>query len=226
MHSTLQSELHSSYWPLQAAKTSQVDSILHASRRREYLQSRGTTAPAPASSSMMWASESMKDNQNRRGRLHTSSSSYMSSRNGKRSHGRGNHETAPTMNISGFFSGHLNDGGMDSQRSSTPFICRGWHGYQRRNLDTRQGGFGRRSRTSSKKKRNGNNEEDSLQSEEFPKSRGGLRSRSSGRLVDDTTVPFLHEFEIPTEFGKDIDRFGIMGQSAKLTNRSISRMEP
>ena len=205
----------------------QLDAILEASRRRDDLQSRGMTRgmTAPASSSM-WGSEAMKrwdrnsnattDSDGSRSsttrqhqHLHTSYSMNAMNASGVTGEysfdtGRQRETCVSAQEVHGILRSHFSD--LESRGTSTPFICRGWHGYQRTNLDMRQasrrkqrigyGGAGERAGRSTARMEY---EQSEFDLDPWPK------SPSTSRLIDDASVPFLHEFELPTSFGRDLE---------------------
>ena len=171
--------------------------------------SRGMTAPA---SSPMWGSDAMRRYRNSSvnadadaasQRLHTSCSAMGASLPGEYSEDaqhRGRRHAPAQAEAEGVLRSHFSE--LESRGTSTPFICRGWHGYQRTNLDIRQASR-RKQRIGYGGRAGGRPAELELRAEadpEAPKS-----PTSTSRLIDDASVPFLHEFELPTAFGRDLD---------------------
>ena len=103
---------------------------------------------------------------------------------------------------------HMND--LQSLGTTTPFIFRGWHGYQRTSLFR-----GGRVPAERRQERLVGRSSSTLDHESEMMLRMPSRSRSSGRLVD-MSAPFLREFELPSQYGghaSERERFGISGVS-------------
>ena len=110
---------------------------------------------------------------------------------------------------------HMND--LESLGTTTPFICRGWHGYQRTSL-FRGGGRLPAERRRECRTAGGSNSASKLSNSQSETMMLRVPSRSSGRLVD-MSAPFLREFELPTQHGHAPERFGILGVGVSRRRR-------
>ena len=111
---------------------------------------------------------------------------------------------------------HMND--LESVGTTTPFICRGWHGYQRTSLFRGGGRLPAERRRRERLAAGGRASKQSNISQESEMMMLRVPSRSSGRLVD-MSAPFLREFELPTQYGHAPERFGILGVGVSRRRR-------